>query len=336
MRWSCKREESNHEPDAGQIRRRWRCARAIRRRTERGSAARGAGLSTPAIDPRAVRRAVSRAAATYAGAAVLAREVESRMLERLQYIKLAPQRVLDAGCGDGHGARRLAETYPEAQLLGLDFSYPMLQAARRGRTWLRQVIARERVACLCADLAAVPLAAASVDLAWSNLALHCAGDPQPALRELRRVLKVGGLLMFSCYGPDTLKELKRAFAASDGAEHVHAFFDMHDLGDMLSTCGYAAPVMDMELITLTYADTGTLLADLRATGQVNALAGRRRGLTGKGVFSAMRAAYADLRRDGRLPASFEIVYGHAWKPQQRLAEDGRAILTFAPRRANRI
>lgn len=295
----------------------------------------GSALSAPAIDRRAARRASSRAAGTYAGAAVLAREVEARMLERLQYIKLAPQRVLDAGCGDGHGVGRLAELYPHAQVLGLDFAYPMLQAARGHRGWLRRFIAGKHAAYLCADLAAVPLAAASVDLAWSNLALHCTGDPLPALKELRRVLKVGGLLMFSCYGPDTLKELRSAFAAHDGAAHVQAFIDMHDLGDMLSACGYAAPVMDMELLTLTYAGVDGLFADLRATGQVNTLAGRRRGLTGKGVFGAMRAAYANLYRDGRLPASFEIVYGHAWKPQQRVAEDGRAIVRLELQRAKR-
>lgn len=257
------------------------------------------------------------------------------MLERLQYIKLAPQRVLDAGCGDGHGARRLTEVYPDAQVLGLDFAYPMLRAAHRQRGWLRRAVGGGRVAYLCADLNAVPLAAASLDLAWSNLALHSAGDPLPALRELRRVLKVGGLLMFSCYGPDTLKELRRAFAAHDDAAHVHPFIDMHDLGDMLSACGFDAPVMDMELITLTYAGVDALCADLRATGQVNALTARRRGLTGKGVFKAMRAAYADLCRDGRLPASFEIVYGHAWKPQPRLADDGRAIVRLDPSRAKR-
>lgn len=255
------------------------------------------------------------------------------MLERLQYIKLAPQRVVDAGCGDGHGARRLSGVYPGAQVLGLDFAYPMLQAARKHGSWLRRALERERADYLCADFAAVPLPAASVDLAWSNLALHCAGDPLPALKELWRVLKVGGLLMFSCYGPDTLKELRSAFAAHDSAAHVHGFIDMHDLGDMLSSSGYAAPVMDMELITLTYADVDALFADLRATGQVNALAGRRRGLTGKGVFSAMRAAYATLRRDSRLPASFEIVYGHAWKPQPRLTADGHAIVKLElPRR----
>lgn len=286
----------------------------------------GLGLNAPSIDRRAVRRASSRAAATYAAAAVLAREVEARMLERLQYVKLAPARMLDAGCGVGHGAARLAERYPGGRVLALDFALPMLQAAQRREPWLRRALKRARVDCLCADLDALPLSAASVDLAWSNLALHCAGDPQPALKELRRVLKVGGLLMFSCYGPDTLKELKSAFAAHDAAARVHDFIDMHDLGDMLSHCGYSAPVMDMELITLTYAGVDALLEDLRATGQQNALAGRSRGPTGKGVFGAMRAAYEKLRRDGRLPASFEIIYGHAWKPQPRLADDGRAIV----------
>lgn len=298
----------------------------------RGAGAGGAALSAPSIDRRAARRAYARAAAGYAAAAVLAREVEARMRERLQYIKHAPQRILDAGCGDGDGARRLAEFYPQAQVLGMDFAYPMLQAARARGPWLRRVLGRERAAYFCAELAAVPLTAASVDLAWSNLALHCAGNPLPVLKELLRVLKVGGLLMFSCYGPDTLKELRSAFAARDGAAHVHDFVDMHDLGDMLTACGYATPVMDMELITLTYDDVDALLADLRASGQANALAGRRRGLTGKGAFAAMRAAYAKLQRDGRVPASFEIVYGHAWKPQPRLTGDGRAIVRMeAPR-----
>ena len=290
-------------------------------------------LSAPSLDRRAMRRASSRAAATYAAAAVLAREVEARMLERLQYILLDPGRILDVGCGEGHGARRLAERYPDAQVLALDFALPMLRAARRHDSWMRRVLKRARVDCLCADFASVPLPAASVDLAWSNLALHCAGDPQPALKELRRLLKVGGLLMFSCYGPDTLKELKGAFAAHAGAAHVHGFIDMHDLGDMLSACGYSAPVMDMEVITLTYSDVDALVADLRATGQQNALAERRRGLTGKSVFGVMRTAYENLRRDGRLPATFEIVYGHAWKPPQRLTEDGRAIVKLEfPRR----
>jgi len=276
-----------------------------------------------------MRRAYSRAAASYADAAVLAREVEARMLERLQYIRLEPGRILDAGCGLGHGARFLAERYPDARVLGLDFAFPMLQhAALRRDTWLRRVFKRASVDWLCADFASVPLPAASVDLVWSNLALHCAGDPQPALKELLRVLNVGGLLMFSCYGPDTLKELRGAFAVHDASPHVHGFIDMHDLGDMLSTCGFSSPVMDMELITLTYTDVAALYADLHATGQHNVLAERRRGLTGRGLFEAVRIAYEKLRCDGRLPASFEIVYGHAWKPEPRLLADGRAIVSM--------
>ena len=254
------------------------------------------------------------------------------MLERLQYVKLAPQCILDAGCGDGHCAGRLAELYRAAQLVGADFAYPMLRAARSRGSWLSRLLARERTGYLCADLAALPLAAASVDLVWSNLALHCVADPQAVLQELRRVLKVGGLLMFSCYGPDTLKELRSSFAAGDAAAHVHEFVDMHDLGDMLAACGYAELVMDMEVITLTYAHIDALFADLRATGQQNALAARRRGLTGKRAFDAMRTAYETLRRGGRLPASFEIVYGHAWKSAPRKTEDGRAIVTLQPRR----
>jgi malonyl-CoA O-methyltransferase len=289
-------------------------------------------VSAPSIDRSAMRRACSRAAGSYADAAVLAREVEARMLERLQYIKLEPGRILDAGCGDGDGAKRLAGRYPDAQVVGLDFAYPMLRAAPGRDAWLRRVFKRTRIDYLCADFACLPLPAASVDLAWSNLSLHCAGDPQPALKELHRALKTGGLLMFSCYGPDTLKELKGAFAARDSAPHVHDFVDMHDLGDMLSACGFAAPVMDMEVITLTYADVDALLADLRATGQQNVLTERRRGLTGKGVLGAMRVEYEKQRRDGRLPASFEIVYGHAWKPEPRLTDDGRAIIRMpAPR-----
>lgn len=255
------------------------------------------------------------------------------MLERLQYIKIEPKRILDVGCGEGHGSKQLAERYPRAQVLGLDLAYPMLRAARGRNAWLRRVLGRARVDYLCADFLATPLPAGCVDLVWSNLALHYAGDPQPVLRDMRRVLKVGGLLMFSCYGPDTLKELKSAFAVRDAVPHVHEFIDMHDLGDMLSVCGFDAPVMDMEVITLTYADVDALLADLRRSGQTNALAGRRRGLTGKGVFDHMRAAYEALRTEGRLRASFEVVYGHAWKPEQRVMDDGRAIVRLHPPRA---
>src|SRR5882762_6534404 len=174
------------------------------------------------LDPAQVRRAFERAAAAGGDAAVLHREVERRMFERLDYIRLRPHRVLDSGCGVGRGLKLLRRRYPEADFLGADF-------------------------------ARLPLRAASVDMVWSNLALAWAGDPLAALREVHRVLIAGGLLMFSSYGPDTLKELKAAFGADSAARHVHSFIDMHDLGDMLVASGFAAPVMDMEVITLTYS-----------------------------------------------------------------------------------
>jgi len=294
------------------------------------------GSEIAAIDPRAARRAYARAALTCASAAVLAREIERRMLERLDYVRLQPQRVLDAGCGAGEGARSLAARYPRAQLIGLDFALPVLHAAHGGGSWLRRVFARPDEHRLCADLGSMPLKPASFGLVWSNLALHCLADPLPILKEMQRVLEVGGLLMFSSYGPDTLKELKNAFGADNGASHVHGFTDLHDIGDMLVASGFAEPVMDMEMVTLTYENVDRLLADLRASGQVNVLASRRRGLTGKGVFRSMRASYEALRSEGRLPASFEIIYGHAWKVQPRLAADGRAIVKLEFPRARTV
>ncbi|MGB7991578.1 MAG: methyltransferase domain-containing protein, partial [Candidatus Methylophosphatis roskildensis] len=187
----------------------------------------------------------------------------------------------------------------------------------------------------CGEAVRLPFASASMSLAWSNLMLHWLVDPLPALREMHRVLAVDGLLMFTAFGPDTLKELRRCFVQADPMPHVHRFIDMHDLGDALVKAGFAEPVMDMEIITLTYDSFDALMRDLRLSGAQCALAGRRRGLTGKAVWSRVRAAYQMHRRDGRLPATFEVVYGHAWKPALRSIEDGRAIVNFNPRQRGR-
>ena len=169
---------------------------------------------------------------------------------------------------------------------------------------------------------------------WSNFALAASDDPAAVLREWQRVLEPEGLVMFSTLGPDTLKDLRAAFG-SDASPHVHPFVDMHDIGDMLVTAGFADPVIDMELMTLTYPTLEGLLADLRRSGATNALATRRRGLTGRALWERARSAYAGPARGGRLPATFEVVYGHAWKPQPRATVDGRRIIRFdagAPRR----
>jgi len=223
------------------------------------------------------------------------------MLERLDYIRLEPARVLDAGSGPPR--RELRRRYPRAMAVALDFSLAMLP--RRGM--LARLTGSNEVG-VCADMQSLPLADASVDLVWSNMALHWLSDPLPALREFGRVLAPGGLLMFSTLGPDSLKELR----AAAGERRVHAFIDMHDLGDMLLAAGLAAPVMDMELITLEYPGAGTLLDDLRGSGQTSARADRPRGLAGRAFAERLHRALGDKPR-----ASFEVVYGHAWRsPRQ--------------------
>jgi len=277
------------------------------------------------IDGRFARRRFERAARTYAGASRLEAEIGARMLGRLDYVKLAPQRVLDAGSGPGRDARALAKRYPQAQVIALDFSRRMLHEERG---FLARLFARNEKHSLCANFERLPLAGESVDLVWSNMALHWAVDPLAALREFRRVLGAGGLLMFSTLGPDTLAGLR----AAAGASRVHAFADMHDLGDMLLAAGFSQPVMDMEQVTLLYADGAALLADLRASGQTSARTGRARGLSGRRFRAALEEQLTAQRRDGKLPVGYEVVYGHAWKaaPRRRPDQtaDGRSIVQF--------
>ena len=262
----------------------------------------------PAIERRAARRNFERAARSYAGASRLEAEVGARMLERLDYMKLAPRRVLDAGSGPPQ--RLLGKRYPKAEVIALDFALGMLRARR---DWLG--FFRKRLS-VCADLVRLPLAPETVDLVWSNMALHWVAEPVAAIREFERVLAPGGLLMFSTLGPDTLKELRGAA----GAARVHAFIDMHDLGDMLVAAGFSAPVMDMEMLTLSYRDPAQLLRDLRESGQTNARQDRARGLVGKSFKARVLA--------GPPRASFEVVYGHAWKRVARSETEPKAIRVF--------
>jgi len=283
------------------------------------------------IEAARVRRSFDKAAAGYDASAVLQREVARRMAERLDLVKLAPTRVLDVGCGTGADLRLLARRYPAAQRLGLDFSHAMLQNTRGRASWLARLLpplAAREASAVCADAQHLPLAADRMGLVWSNFMLHWLDDPLPALKEMHRVLQVDGLLMFATLGPDTLKELRAVFAATDDAPHVQRFIDMHDLGDMLVASGYTDPVMDMEYLTLTYAGPEEFLRDLRAAGSINALSGRNRGLMGRLAWQRLREALAAKMRDGRLSISFEIVYGHAWKAQPRVAADGRQIIRF--------
>ncbi|MDX5410933.1 MAG: methyltransferase domain-containing protein [Thauera sp.] len=291
-----------------------------------------------ALDRDLLRRRFERAAATCDRADVLMREVARRMDERLDYIRIAPRRILDLGCGTGADLPRLAERFPEATLLAADFAPAMLGRAsarlrpQAGGGLLRRLLRSAPAALphLVADARALPCARASLGLVWSNLMLPAVDDPLPVFREIHRCLEVDGLLMFSTLGPDTLRELRAALPAHRG-DRVHRFIDMHDLGDALVQAGFTDPVMDMEMLTLTYAEFDGLLEDLRASGGTNAAVGRPRGLSGRTEWAQARAAYERLRRDGRLPASFEIIQGHAWKATPKTTEDGRSIVRFQPR-----
>ena len=275
-----------------------------------------------------MRQDFALAAASYDSAAVLAQETGLRMAQRLDYVRIAPAVVADIGCATGDGVRELALRYPAALPLAIDFARPMLEVVRaRTRTPLMQRLFGRAPRLINADVRALPLASASLGLAWSNLMLHWLDDPLPAFRELHRVLEVGGLLMFSVLGPDTLQELRAAGDKAGVNPPLRRFLDMHDVGDMLLAAGFSDPVMDMEMITLTYQSPRGLLADQRRLGVRAGMFGTMGWRDWRRVF----AAYGLDRVAGRLPASFEIIYGHAWKPQPRLAEDGRAIVRFAAR-----
>lgn len=274
------------------------------------------------LDKHRVRSSFDRAAASYDRVAVLQREVGARLLERLDYIRLQPTTVVDVGAGTGHLSKALAQRYTGAQIIALDLAPNMLRSARRHAGMLARLRGKQRF--VCGDAERLPLANHSADLVFSNVTLQWCNDLDAVFGEFRRVLKPGGLLLFSTFGPDTLKELREAWARADAAQHVSAFIDMHDVGDALQRAAFADPVMDAERLTLTYADTHQLMRELKSLGAHNAAAGRARGLTGKGRLRTMTDAYEARRRDGVLPATFEVVYGLAWAPSGavNLREDG--------------
>lgn len=295
-------------------------------------------MSAPIDLPR-VRQLFSRSE-RIAGSDFLRREIAGRMHERLELVKVAPKRVLDAGCGAGADLGQLQKDYPAAQILGLDAAEAMLTAAKTPATALkslnsmlsRLLPAKAGVDLLCADFGNLPLGPNSVDLVWSNLALHWHPQPDRVFTEWRRVLRVDGLLMFSNFGPDTFRELRSAFAALDESPHALPFVDMHDFGDQLVEAGFSTPVMDMEVITVTYDTPQALLADVRALGG-NPLATLRRGLIGRDGWARMIAALEKQRRpDGKLALSFEVIYGHAFRPAPRVTAKGEAIIRFEPRK----
>ena len=272
------------------------------------------------LDTAQVKRAFDRAAKDYDAHAPLQREVRERLLEKLEFVALEPRAVLDAGCGPGGALKPLAKRFSKADLIALDIAPGMLAEARRRKPWFRQLTTIE------GDLVNMPLADDSVDLVFSSLALQWVNDTDTAFAEFRRVLRGGGLVVFATFGPDTLKELREAWSAVDGFTHVNRFLDLHDIGDALVRSGFMEVVMDVEHFTLTYDTAKHLLRDLKVIGAHNVNAGRAHGLTGRKRFAAFETAYEKFRDDGKLPATYEVVYGTAWLPEMpkgvRYVRDG--------------
>jgi malonyl-CoA O-methyltransferase len=283
-------------------------------------------LTTSPIDKDSARRSFEKAAANYDRVAVLQREIADRMLERLDYVRVDSRLVLDLGAGTGYAIDGLQKRFRKSGVLALDFALRMLLQAQRRGSWLN------RPRCICADAEALPLADASVDVVFSNATFQWCNDIHKAFAECLRVLRPGGLLMFSTFGPDTLHELREAWSAADGFSHVSPFLDMHDVGDALMRVRFADPVIDAERLTVTYERVRDLMRDLKILGAHNATSDRPRGLTGRRRLAAVEQAYEVHRRDGRLPASYEVVYGHAWAPEQRRVEGGVSIPVSAIRR----
>jgi malonyl-CoA O-methyltransferase len=276
------------------------------------------------LDQRQVRRAFGRAATGYEQHAVLQREVEDRLIERLEYIKGAPLRILDVGCGPGRASGLLRKRHPNAQTIALDLALPMLQAAKRHAGWWRPFTR------VCADAAALPFAQSSVDLLFSNLCLQWIEDLPGVFNEFRRVLKPGGFLAISTFGPNTLHELRSAWSAADNTPHVSRFADILEVGNALLAAGFRDPVLDSDRFTLTYADATTLMRELRAIGATNASVSRSRQLTGKEHYRRVLEAYEPFRREGNLPATYEVIYAHGFAPDggQPRRDAGGEVATF--------
>ena len=278
------------------------------------------------LDQKLVRRHFGRAAKSYEQHDVLQREVQAALLERLDFYTETPQRVIDVGAGTGRGSALLKQRYAKAEVIAVDLALPMLRTAKQHSSWLKPFIR------VCAEATSLPLADHSVDVLHSNLCFQWIDELPALFNECVRVLKPGGLLAFSTFGPDTLKELRASWAEADQQPHVSRFLDMHDVGDAMLAAGLRDPVLDVFRYTLTYSEPRKLLEELQGLGATNADSARERGLTGKSRYRRMLAAYEAMRVDGRIPATWEVVTAHAWGPpvgQPRRGSDGGEIASFS-------
>jgi malonyl-CoA O-methyltransferase len=258
------------------------------------------------LDRARLRAAFERASSRYDASAGLQTQVSDELLERLDAFRFEPRTVLDLGSGTGRVTRELKRRYPRALVIALDLAPGMLREARRHQGLWR------RFARVCGDALRLPLKDGSIDVLFSSLMLQWCDPLDAALAEVRRVLRAGGFFAFSTFGTDTLQELRGAWAQADGYNHVNHFPDMHEVGDALVRAGLTEPVLDVDRIEVGYPDALGLMRDLKAIGAHNVTAGRPRALAGRSRLARMQQAYERYRRDGRLPATYEVIYGASW------------------------
>jgi len=275
------------------------------------------------IDRVAMRNAFEKAASSYDSAAVLQKEVANRLVERMDYMSMKPTSILDAGSGTGFVSELLSARFPKAKITALDLAFNMLKQAKEKRSFKQRW--NKQFQYIHAEVENLPFADASVELIISGLTLQWCQDLPKVFKEFKRILAPGGLLLFSSFGPESLKELRQSWAAVDDLPHVNAFTDMHDVGDVLGQSGFLDPVMDMEVITVTYKDVKTVMRDLKKIGAHNVMQGRSHNMTGKNKLQKMIREYEQFRLDGLLPVTHEIVYGHAWVPENQKKESGVVV-----------
>ena len=267
-----------------------------------------------------ISKAFDSCAEKYEAAAKVQQEIGNRLMERLQYLKITPQRILDLGCGPGTFSRELKLMYPKAHIVGLDLVQGMLIQAKRKQSW------RYKWSLVSSDMKSMPFANGLFDLVFANQVIHWGGSMPPLFREINRVMNINGCLMFTTLGPDTFKELKHAWNNNSYA-HVNEFIDMHDIGDALMAEHFLEPVMDMEILSVHYETLAKLLAGLKAQGVKNINPQRNPGLTGRKEWQIFERNYADLRTpNDKYPLTYEVIYGHAWKGEQRKLAKGTETL----------
>jgi malonyl-CoA O-methyltransferase len=270
-----------------------------------------------------ISKAFNQHAAEYELAAKVQHEIGERLFERLQYLKMSPQRILDLGCGPGMFSRELAKMYPKAQIVGLDLAQAMLLQAKKKQGW------RRKWSLVTADMSHMPFPSGLFDLVFANQVIHWGNPQAQVFREINRVMNVNACFMFTTLGPDTFKELKSAWSAVNEFQHVNEFVDMHDIGDSLMAEHFLEPVMDMELLAVHYDTLPKLLNSLQAQGVRNVNPQRNHGLTGKKSWQQFERNYGLLQTsNGKYPLTYEVVYGHAWKGEQRKTNNG--IETLIP------